>query len=71
MKRGRRADADAAVVEPVGELECAIAAAARGGRIPCATLFGMAAAREVSVAEVGRAVQRLGIRISGCQLGCF
>jgi hypothetical protein len=56
---------------PEGPLEHALLEAARGGRIGCATVFGVAAAQGVAVAEAGRAVQRLGIKITGCQLGCF
>jgi hypothetical protein len=56
---------------PSGPLETALVAAARDGRIPCATVFRVAAAEGVPVTEAGRAVQRLGIKITGCQLGCF
>jgi hypothetical protein len=58
-------------VTPTGPLETALAAGARAGRIPCGEVFRVAAAQGVPVAEAGRAVQRLGIRITGCQLGCF
>lgn len=71
MKRDRRPAVDPATVVPEGELELALVAAARDGRIPCASVFSVAAARGVPVAEAGRAVQRLGIRVAGCQLGCF
>jgi hypothetical protein len=58
-------------IAPVGQLENALVAEARGGRIPCAAVFRVATARGVPVAEAGRAVQRLGIKVTGCQLGCF
>jgi hypothetical protein len=58
-------------VAPAGPLETAIAAAARGGRIPCAEVFRVTAAHGATLAEAGAAVERLGIRIAGCQLGCF
>jgi hypothetical protein len=61
----------AAAPTPQGPLELALAAAAGGGRIGCATVFRVAAAQGVPAAEAGRAVQRLGIKITGCQLGCF
>jgi hypothetical protein len=56
---------------PSGTLETALVAGARDGRIPCGVVFRIAAAEGVPVAEAGRAVQRLGIKITGCQLGCF
>ena len=71
MKREQGSSPAPGSVAPAGPLEAAIAAAARGGRIPCAEVFRVAAAQGVSVAETGRAVQRLGIKITGCQLGCF
>jgi hypothetical protein len=58
-------------VAPVGPLECALVAAARDGRIPCASIFRIAVAQAVPVTEAGRAVQRLGIKVVGCQVGCF
>ena len=58
-------------VTPEGPLEKALAAESRDGRIPCAAVFRVAAARGVPIAEAGRAVQRLRIKVTGCQLGCF
>jgi hypothetical protein len=58
-------------VTPLGPLEEALVAEARNGRIPCAAVFRIAAAQGVQVAEAGRAVQRLRIKLTGCQLGCF
>jgi hypothetical protein len=46
-------------------------AGAGSGRIACATIFRIAASQGVPVAEAGRAVQRLRIKITGCQMGCF
>jgi len=71
MKRERPALGDPAEIVPVGPLECALVAAARSGRIPCADVFRIAAAQSVPVAEAGRAVQRLRIKVTGCQTGCF
>lgn len=68
----RKDDARPAVSPtPAGPLETALADGARNGRIPCTEVFRIAAAQGVPVAEAGRAVQRLGVRITGCQLGCF
>lgn len=58
-------------IVPEGPLEIALAAAARAGRMPCATVFRVASAQGIPVAEAGQAVQRLRIKITGCQLGCF
>ncbi len=71
MKRERPALGDPGEIVPVGPLECALVAEARSGRIACATVFRIAAAHGVPVAEAGRAVQRLRIKLTGCQMGCF
>jgi hypothetical protein len=64
------ADAPGAIV-PDGPLECALVAAAASGRLPCSSIFRIAEAQGVPVAEAGRAVQRLRIKVTGCQMGCF
>jgi hypothetical protein len=71
VRRERADRAGAAPPPPESPLERALAAEARDGRIGCATVFRVAAAQRVPVPEAGRAVQRLGIKITGCQLGCF
>ena len=71
MKRERPTLGDPGEIVPVGPLECALVAAARSGRIPCASVFRIAEAQAVPVAEAGRAVQRLRIKVTGCQMGCF
>ena len=72
MRAGNREpDTAAPPTRPEGPLESALAAAARDGRIGCATVFRVAAEQGVTTAEAGRSVQRLGIKITGCQLGCF
>lgn len=40
-------------------------------RLPCAQAFKLAAEFGVTPAEIGRVCNEQGIRISGCQLGCF
>ncbi len=40
-------------------------------RLPCATAFKVARDLDVPLAEVGRTCTELGIKIVGCQLGCF
>jgi hypothetical protein len=71
LKRERPTPGDPGEIVPVGPLECALVAAARAGRIPCAEVFRVAAAQSVPVAAAGRAVQRLRIKVTGCQIGCF
>ena len=71
MKRDHGPAISPGSIVPSGPLEVALAAEARDGRIPCGHVFRVAAEHGVPVAEAGRAVQRLGIRITGCQLGCF
>ena len=71
MKREHGSSPAFGTVAPSGPLENALAAGAREGRIPCREVFRVAADQGVPVTEAGRAVQRLGIKITGCQLGCF
>jgi LAO/AO transport system kinase len=40
-------------------------------RLPCRAAFAIAQSLGISTAEVGKAANRLKIRISKCQLGCF
>ena len=71
MKPERQPLGDPGEIVPVGPLECALVAEAHAGRIPCTTIFRVAEAQGVAVAEAGRAVQRLRIKVTGCQMGCF
>ena len=41
------------------------------GKLPCATAFKIAKKLKVSPKQVGDAANRLNIKISSCQLGCF
>ena len=41
------------------------------GRLPCAEAFRIAKKFRVAPREVGDTANRLGIKISNCQLGCF
>ena len=41
------------------------------GRLPCAVAFRIAKKLKVSPRQVGDAANRLNIKISSCQLGCF
>jgi hypothetical protein len=40
-------------------------------RLPCAEAFRIAHDLEVPVAQVGQACNDIGVKIVGCQLGCF
>jgi len=71
LKRERPAAGHREEIVPVGPLECALVAGASSGRISCATIFRIAESQGVPVAEAGRAVQRLRIKIADCQMGCF
>jgi hypothetical protein len=71
LKRERRTLGEPGEVVPAGPLECALVAEARDGRISCASIFRVAAAQGLPVTEAGRAVQRLRIKVTGCQTGCF
>lgn len=41
------------------------------GKLPCAVAFRIAKKLKVSPKQVGDAANRLKIKISSCQLGCF
>ncbi len=41
------------------------------GKLPCAVAFKIARKLKVSPKQVGDAANRLNIKISNCQLGCF
>jgi len=40
-------------------------------RLPCAVAFKIARDLDVPLAEVGRTCNELGIKVVGCQIGCF
>jgi len=52
-------------------LETAVRKAAVDNRISCRSAFDVASKEDVAVEEVGRVVEKLGIKIVGCRLGCF
>lgn len=71
MKSERPDRPDTSETVPDGPLQRALVRETREGRIACAAVFRVAQAQGVPVKEAGRAVQRMRIKISGCQLGCF
>jgi hypothetical protein len=52
-------------------IEQAVRAAVQNGKLPCRKAFAIAEEQGVPPAVVGKIADGLGIRISGCQLGCF
>ncbi|NPV05530.1 MAG: hypothetical protein HPY67_12445 [Syntrophaceae bacterium] len=53
------------------ELDAAIRAAMKDGRLPCAAAFRIAADFKVAKIRVSSACEKLKIKISACQLGAF
>ena len=53
------------------ELEMKIKSSLVDGRLPCSVAFKIAKELKVSPRDVGDAANRLSVKISGCQLGCF
>ncbi len=53
------------------ELEKKIKSSLVEGKLPCAIAFKIAKELKVSPNEVGEAANRLSVKISSCQLGCF
>ena len=52
-------------------LEEEIQASLVNGKLPCAQAFRIAKKVKVAPKEVGDTANRLSIKISSCQLGCF
>jgi len=53
------------------DLESRLQAAARENRILCSSGLAIAKSMGISPAEVGKTANKLKIKISRCQLGCF
>ncbi|MDI6689352.1 MAG: hypothetical protein QMD66_00290 [Actinomycetota bacterium] len=54
-----------------GEILKAVKAEAKEGKISCPQARKLAEKLKVSPLEVGRVANHLGIKIYGCELGCF
>ena len=52
-------------------LEKLLQKAAKNSRVKCAGALAIADSLGISSGEVGRVANRLNIKISSCQLGCF
>ena len=53
------------------KLEMKIKSSLVDGRLPCAVAFKIVKEPKVSPRDVGDAANRLSMKISNCQLGCF
>ena len=53
------------------KLDEVIRASLVNGKLPCAVAFKIAKQLKVSPKEVGNACNKLSVKISSCQLGCF
>ena len=53
------------------ELEMKIKSSLVDGRLPCTVAFKIAKELKVSPRDVGDAANRLSVKISSCQVGCF
>ena len=54
-----------------GTIENEIQASLVNGRLPCAIAFKIARKLKVTPRQVGDIANRLNIKITSCQLGCF
>lgn len=57
--------------EALNQLEDTVKFAGRDGHIPCALGWKLAGDAGVSRLDVGAMIDKLGLRITDCQLGCF
>ncbi len=53
------------------ELEEKVKSSLVDGKLPCPVAFKIAKELKVSPREVGQTADKLGIKLCGCQLGCF
>jgi hypothetical protein len=57
--------------EVLSQLENMVKASIRDGNLQCATAFKIAKQAKVPKIAVGELTDRLGIRVTNCQIGCF
>lgn len=57
--------------EALSRLEEAVRAKAKEGLVPCPSAWRIAQEQGVSRLDVGVRIDKLGLRVSDCQLGCF
>ena len=56
---------------PPEEASASVRKAAEQGRIPCLTLWRLAAEYDLTRRDLGNIAETLGLKITPCQLGCF
>ena len=57
--------------EVISQLEDRVRTSLKDGYLPCAVAFGIAREAGVPKIAIGEIADRLGIRVTDCQLGCF
>lgn len=57
--------------EVLSQLEDTVKASLKDGYLPCAVAFKIAKEAQVPKGAVGEIADRLGIRVTNCQIGCF
>ena len=57
--------------EALSQLENAVKAAVKNGYVACPSGWKIAKEADVSRLDVGAMIDKLGIRVTDCQLGCF
>ncbi len=57
--------------EVLSQLEDTVKASLKDGYLPCAVAFKIAKEAQVPKVAVGKMTDRLGIRVTNCQIGCF
>ncbi len=57
--------------EVLSQLEDTVKASLEDGYLPCAVAFKIAKEAQVPKVAVGEMTDRLGIRVTNCQIGCF
>jgi len=53
------------------QLECMVQASLKDGYLPCATAFKIAKETKAPKLAVGEMTDKLGVRVTNCQIGCF
>jgi len=56
---------------PEGKIDEALAEVSKDGRVACRQALALAKRLGVEPRAIGRAANRLRVKISACQLGCF
>ncbi|MFC1989432.1 hypothetical protein ACFLVW_02555 [Chloroflexota bacterium] len=64
-------DSESAMSDADRMLEEELKASLIDGRLPCSVAFGISHKLKVSPKKVGDMANKLNVKISSCQLGCF